>query len=55
VIVSTVSGLSFQFRLQIATLDGGKGDKPFKIMTARFILQEIVAVFLMQLIIMQRW
>jgi hypothetical protein len=43
VIVSTVSGLSFQFRLQIATLDGGKGDKPYKIMMARFILQEIVA------------
>jgi hypothetical protein len=42
VIVSTVSGLSFQFRLQIATLNGGKGDKPYKIMMARFILQEIV-------------
>ena len=43
-IVSTVSGLSFQFRLQIATLDGGKGDKPYKIMMARFILQEIVGL-----------
>ena len=32
VIVSTVSGLSCQFRLQIATLHGGKGDKPYKIM-----------------------
>jgi hypothetical protein len=42
VIVSTVSGLSFQFRLQIATLDGGKEDKPYKIMMAHFILQEIV-------------
>jgi hypothetical protein len=42
VIVSTVSGLSFQFRLQIATLNVRKGDKPYKIMTARFILQEIV-------------
>jgi hypothetical protein len=38
VIVSDVSG-----RLQIATLDWGKGDKPYKIMMARFILQEIVA------------
>jgi hypothetical protein len=44
VIVSTVLGLSFQFRLQIPTLDGGKGDKPYKIMMARFILQEIVAL-----------
>ena len=43
VIVNTVSGLSFQFRLQIANLDGGKWDKPYKIMMARFILQEIVA------------
>jgi hypothetical protein len=42
VIVSTISGLPCQFRLQIATLDGGKRDKPYKIMMARFILQEIV-------------
>jgi hypothetical protein len=32
------------FRLQIATLDGGKGDKPYKIMMACFILQEIVGL-----------
>ena len=44
VIVSTVSGFPFQFRLQIATLDEGKGDKTYKIMMARFILQEIVAI-----------
>ena len=44
VIVSTVSGLSFQFRLQIARLDGGKGDKPYKITMARFILHEIVVL-----------
>ena len=44
VIVSTVSGLPCQFRLQIATLHGGKGDKPYKIMMARFILQEIVGM-----------
>jgi hypothetical protein len=42
VIVSTVSVLPFQFRLQIATMNGGKGDKTYKITMARFILQEIV-------------
>jgi hypothetical protein len=47
VIVSTVSGSPFQFRLQIATLDGEKGDKPYKIMMARFILQEVVATSLL--------
>ena len=42
VFVSTVSGLPFLFQLQITTLHGGKGDKPYKIRMARFILQGIV-------------